>query len=64
MPGYFGGACANCIWSDHGSRCSVYDANDNDHPDPSSPLKPCRRPDQLGRRQITAGSLKAGPTAA
>ena len=37
MPGYFGGACANCIWSDHGARCSSYAATDNDNPAPPPP---------------------------
>ena len=29
-PGYFGGACANCKWRDHGGRCSVRDGEDPD----------------------------------
>lgn len=23
LPGYFGGACANCKWSDHAARCTL-----------------------------------------
>jgi hypothetical protein len=27
VPGHFGGACANCKWRDHASRCTVRDEN-------------------------------------
>ena len=30
VPGHFGGACANCKWRDHASRCSVRDGADDD----------------------------------
>ncbi|PGH15888.1 hypothetical protein AJ79_02055 [Helicocarpus griseus UAMH5409] len=28
LPGHFGGACGNCKWRDHASRCSVRDDED------------------------------------
>jgi Protein of unknown function (DUF3716) len=43
MPGYFGGACANCIWSDHTARCSSYDEDDNTNPAPPPPPPASRR---------------------
>jgi Protein of unknown function (DUF3716) len=38
VPGHFGGACANCKWRDHASRCTVRDENggDGDPEDDSS----------------------------
>jgi hypothetical protein len=27
LPGHFGGACGNCKWRDHASRCSVRDTD-------------------------------------
>ena len=29
VAGHFGGACANCKWRDHASRCSVRDEDDD-----------------------------------
>lgn len=30
VPGHFGGACGNCKWRDHASRCSCRDAESSD----------------------------------
>jgi hypothetical protein len=30
VAGHFGGACANCKWRDHGSRCSVRDEDEDE----------------------------------
>ncbi len=37
---HFGGACGNCKWRDHASRCSVRDAVMRPPPPPSSPPPP------------------------
>jgi hypothetical protein len=28
LPGFWGGACGNCKWRDHGARCPLYDENE------------------------------------
>ena len=37
INGHFGGACSNCKWRDHASRCSVRDSAPPPPPPPPSP---------------------------
>ena len=62
MPGYFGGACANCIWSDHGARCSSYAAADNENPAPPPPPAPSDRRTGLRRDSRRSASPQATTT--
>jgi hypothetical protein len=55
MPGFWGGACSNCIWADHTARCSSYDGNDNDGPQ-------WRQPSPEQRRRRTPQLLTSGET--
>lgn len=40
VAGHFGGACANCKWRDHGSRCSVRDEDEDEGDNPPGGLDP------------------------
>jgi hypothetical protein len=56
VPGHFGGACGNCKWRDHASRCTVRDGlgeeqidgdNDSDESEDPIVIRPMVRPVEI-----------------